>query len=121
VKAALDKRLKSYAAKPIGTVVRTAHELTAVLAANPFKNTSPSKTVAIFLDEPPPPDALSRATGQHREEMRPGTHELFVHYVDGIGRSKLTIPAARNGTARNMNTIAKLVDMATKTAAKPRR
>jgi uncharacterized protein (DUF1697 family) len=29
-----------------------------------------------------------------------------------MGRSKLRIPAARNGTARNMNTVARLVAMA---------
>jgi hypothetical protein len=40
-----------------------------------------------------------------------------VHYADGIGRSKLTIPAAREGTMRNMNTIAKLVAIAAQTRA----
>jgi uncharacterized protein (DUF1697 family) len=29
-----------------------------------------------------------------------------------MGRSKLRIPAAKNGTARNMNTVAKLAEMA---------
>jgi uncharacterized protein (DUF1697 family) len=29
-----------------------------------------------------------------------------------MGESKLKIPAAKNGTARNMNTIAKLAEMA---------
>jgi hypothetical protein len=37
-----------------------------------------------------------------------GAREIYVHYRDGIGRSKLSIPAARDGTARNMNTVAKL-------------
>jgi hypothetical protein len=31
-----------------------------------------------------------------------------------MGRSKLRIPAAKAGTARNMNTIAKLAEMAAK-------
>jgi uncharacterized protein (DUF1697 family) len=41
-----------------------------------------------------------------------GAREICVHYPDGIGRSKLLIPAARDGTARNMNTVAKLASMA---------
>jgi uncharacterized protein (DUF1697 family) len=35
-----------------------------------------------------------------------------VNYGDGMGTSKLKIPAAKTGTARNMNTIAKLAAMA---------
>jgi hypothetical protein len=31
-----------------------------------------------------------------------------------MGRSKLRIPAAKDGTARNMNTVARLVAMASK-------
>jgi uncharacterized protein (DUF1697 family) len=31
-----------------------------------------------------------------------------------MGTSKLKIPAAKTGTARNMNTVAKLADMAAK-------
>lgn len=46
--------------------------------------------------------------------MQLGTREIFVHYVSGIGKSKLKIPIAQRGTARNMSTIAKLADMATK-------
>ena len=35
-----------------------------------------------------------------------------MHYGDGMVDSKLKIPVAKNGTARNMNTIAKLAAMA---------
>jgi len=44
--------------------------------------------------------------------MRLGIREIFVHYPGGMGRSKLKIPAARTGTARNMNTVAKLAGLA---------
>jgi uncharacterized protein (DUF1697 family) len=114
VKAALVERLAHHTRKSVGVAVRTADELAAVLEANPFKEGSSSKTVAIFLDAPPPADALQHATGRGREEMRLGAREIYVHYVDGIGRSKLIIPAARNGTGRNMNTLAKLAAMAAK-------
>ena len=43
--------------------------------------------------------------------MRLGACEIFVYYPSGIGKSKLKIPAARMGTARNLSTIAKLVEM----------
>jgi uncharacterized protein (DUF1697 family) len=41
-----------------------------------------------------------------------GDREIFIHYANGMGRSKLQIPAARMGTARNMNTVAKLAAIA---------
>jgi len=43
--------------------------------------------------------------------MRLGRRELYVYYPPGMGKSKLQIPAANSGTARNMNTVAKLVEM----------
>lgn len=113
VKAALEARLHAYAGKPVGVIVRTAAEMAAVLSTNPFPEAAPNRTVAIFLDEPPPPDALEYVTGVQQEEMRLGAREIFVHYGSGMADSKLRIPAAKNGTARNMNTVAKLVEMAT--------
>jgi hypothetical protein len=53
VKSALETRLADYAGKPVGVLVRTAKEMAAVLAANPFRHTPPNRTVAIFLDEAP--------------------------------------------------------------------
>lgn len=48
VKAALETRLKTYAAKPVGVIVRTAKEMAAVLGANPFPKAAPNRTVTIF-------------------------------------------------------------------------
>jgi uncharacterized protein (DUF1697 family) len=112
VKAALESALEAYAGQPVGVLVRTAAEMTAVVAGNPFPGASPSRTVAIFLDEPPPRDAAERATGRADEEIRLGRREIYVHYGDGMGRSRLKIPAAKAGTARNINTITKLAEMA---------
>jgi uncharacterized protein (DUF1697 family) len=112
VKSTLEARLADYAGGPVGVAVRTAAELDAILNANPFPKAAQNHVVAIFLDAPPPKDALKHASGQKREEMRLGTREIFVHYADGIGTSKLKIPAAKSGTGRNMNTVAKLVEMA---------
>ena len=75
VKVALEQRLKAYAGKSVGVAVRTLAELIAVLDANPFANSAPSRTVAIFLDDPPPADALDHAAGAKDEAMRLGTRE----------------------------------------------
>lgn len=112
IKAALEGRLKTYAGKPVGVMVRTVKEMAAVLAGNPFPKAAPNRTVALFLDEPPPADALADIRGRKDEELRLGTREIYVHYGEGMGRSKLVIPAAKFGTARNMNTVAKLTELA---------
>jgi uncharacterized protein (DUF1697 family) len=98
--------------KPVGVIVRTAAEMAEVVALNPFPDRSASRTVAIFLDHAPPPDALKDVKGRASEEVRLGALEVYVHYPDGIGRSKLCIPAADKGTARNANTVIKLSSMA---------
>lgn len=114
VTSELEERLLAYAGKPVGVVVRTACEMRAVLNGNPFPKKPLNCTVAIFLVEPPPSDALDHAVGKVDEELRLGTREIYVHYGAGMGRSELKIPAAAQGSARNMNTIAKLVGMALK-------
>lgn len=114
VKSELEARLLEYAGKPVGVLVRTAPEMQAVLKANPFPDAEPNHTYAIFLDGRPPGDALDHVTGQNEEKMSLGDREIFVHYPSGMGRSKLKIPAAKMGTARNMNTVAKLAEMASK-------
>ena len=114
VKAELEARLLAYARKPIGVVLRKAAEMLAVLEANPFPQGEAKYTYAILLDHRPPRDALDHVVGQSDEEIRLGAREVFVHYPSGMGRSKLRIPAAKMGTARNMNTIEKLAEIASK-------
>jgi uncharacterized protein (DUF1697 family) len=111
-KAALESELKAYAGKPVGVIVRTAAEMSKAVASNPFADRSASQTVAIFLDHAPHAEALRDAKGQANEEFQSSAREIYVHYPDGIGRSKLRIPAARDGTGRNMKTVAKLAAMA---------
>lgn len=93
-------------------LLRTASEMAAVLAANPFADAPPERTLALFLDSAPGADALKTASGQGSETLALGKREIYVYYKDGIGRSKLKIPAAKDGTARNMNTVATLVEWA---------
>lgn len=112
VKAALEQALREYAGKHVGVLVRTAEEMQQVLASNPFETLEPKRTVACFLDEPPPKDALRTVTGAVDEQVRLGTREIYVYYGANMAHSKLKIPAASAGTARNMNTVAKLAELA---------
>ncbi len=113
VKADLERRLADYAGKPVGVIVRTAAEMVAVRDANPFPDAPGARVLAIFLDAAPPADAAAKAVNQaEHEEIALGRREIYVRYDEGMGASKLRIPAAKAGTGRNMNTVAKLADMA---------
>jgi uncharacterized protein (DUF1697 family) len=112
VKAALEKALAAYAGKAVGVMVRTAAEMAAVLAANPFAEMAGNRTVAFFLDGAPAKGALAGVSNQTTEELGLGMREIYGFYPDGMGQSKLKIPAVKSGTARNMNTVAKLAEMA---------
>jgi len=112
VKAALEKAVAAYLGKPANVLVRTAAEMAAVLAANPFKEMHGSKTLAFFLDSTPAADALEPRAHHIDEQIQPGLREIYVYYPNGQGQSRLRIPAFKNATARNMNTVAKLAEMA---------
>ena len=109
----LERSLEAYAGKPVGVLIRTGKEMAAVLDANPFGDEAPNRTVAIFLDAAPPADTLEHIAGQQNEQVALGKHEIYVYYGDGMAKTKLKIPAAKTGTARNINTIAKLAEWAT--------
>ena len=112
VKSALEKRLATYAGKPVGVLVRSAAEMAQVASDNPFPKAAPNRTMAVFLDRAPPADTLASVRGQKDEQLKLGRREIYVHYGEGMAKSKLVIPAARLGTARNINTVATLAKMA---------
>jgi uncharacterized protein (DUF1697 family) len=112
VKATLERALEAYAGKSVGVMVRTGPEMAAILAANPFATAASNRTMAIFLDDPPLAGSLADVSGRQDEEVALGAREIYVHYPNGMGNSKLRIPAARRGTARNMNTVATLAEWA---------
>ena len=112
VKAILEAALQAYAGKPVGVLLRTGAEMAAVLAANPFPEAPPNRTMAIFLDAVPPSDGLAGVSGQRNETVALGLREIYVRYGDGMADSKLKIPAAKAGTARNMNTVKALAEWA---------
>jgi uncharacterized protein (DUF1697 family) len=114
VKAELERRLHEHAGKPVGVLIRSAAEMAAILKTNPFEKSEPKFTHVVFLDRAPPKDWGSGVSGQADEEIKSGKREMYVHYPSGMGRSKLKIRAAASGTARNLNTVRKLAEMASR-------
>lgn len=110
-KALIEQTLQARAGKPVGVVIRTPAEMRAIRDGNPFADKDPKRTVAILLDNNPAKDVLTGISNQANEDIRIGKAELYVHYPDGIGESRLRIPAAKTGTARNINTIHKMVGL----------
>lgn len=112
VKAKLEAALEAHMRAPVPVMIRTASELAAAAEANPFATEPGNRVVAIFLDAKPPADAADSARNVDDERMALGKREIYVHYPSGQGPSKLQIPAAARGTARNMNSVAKLAELA---------
>jgi len=112
VQRALESALHAYAGKPVGVVIRTRQEMAAVLQANPFPDAAPNHTLTLFLDRAVNKADIAAATGANNEAMALGKCEIYIHYRDGIATSRLKLPAAEEGTARNLNTVAKLVAIA---------
>jgi uncharacterized protein (DUF1697 family) len=96
----------------VGVLVRSASEIAGVVARNPFPQAAGNRVVALFLDNSLPADPLDGVTGRRDEQLALGTREIFIHYGAGMADSRLRVPCAQHGTARNMNTIGKLAAMA---------
>ena len=111
VKATLETRIAAYAGKYVPIFVRTATEMAAVRAADPFPDAHGSRHMVYFLDDAPPQDTQQSARDQAGERIALGLREIYVDYGDGIRFTKLKLAATKIGTARNMNTVAKLVAM----------
>ncbi len=112
VKATLESRLAAHMGKPVGVIVRRASEMADVVKRNPFPERPPNRVVAVFLDAPAPKRALADLVAPDGEQAQLSGREIFIHFPNGQGRSKLKLPAAAKGTARNMNTVTKLAAMA---------
>ncbi len=112
VKAKLEKALAAKMGKPFGVLVRTGAELDAVLKQNPFKKAPPNRVIVSFLDDTPPRNVLDDLVIPGKEVVKVLGREIFVHYPDGMGQSKLKLPFAKAGTGRNLNTVKKLAEMA---------
>ena len=113
LRRALEQEMKAHMGRELRVMLRTAAELAAVVEANPFGDSPGNRVQAFFLNEPPPTDLTKTARNQDDERITTGPREVFVAYGEqGIGKSRLRLPAAEAGTARNMNTVAKLAQLA---------
>lgn len=103
-------------------ILRSRAQLRAVVARNPFfgrPNIDPAKLLVSFLAGKPAANAQtalsSIAIGP--EELHLIGHELYIYFPDGAGKSKL--PWSRldkllqtTGTARNWNSVNKILELA---------
>jgi len=110
----LEEELRAHMSKDVRVMLRTADELEAVVRANPYRDQAQNQVQAFFMNEAPPADVLATARNKADDErIAAGIREVYVAYGErGIGKSRLRIPAAEAGTARNMNTVAKLAALA---------
>jgi uncharacterized protein (DUF1697 family) len=124
--AALEAKLEAAIAAEFGVatevIVRTAKEWDALIAANPFPDAArqdPSHLVVMPLKTQPAQGALERlrAAIKGSEAVALNGRDLYAHYADGIGQSKLTIKVIEKAlgvktTGRNWNTALKLQALA---------
>ena len=105
-----------------GVVLRSSAELKDIIRRNPFAKRSgiePKRLVVSFLTGKPGPESKEKIVQIKvgPEEMYLDGRELYIYYAGGMGKSKLT-PALLEralkvpGTARNWNTVTKLLEMA---------
>lgn len=108
----LGKALAGHMGKHIDVMVRTGKQLSAILDANPFPDAEPAKVAVMFLGKPMAKGSLDGLVIAGREKVEPAHREIYIHYADGMGRSKLKLPRTLVGTMRNINTVGKLVELA---------
>jgi len=111
-KAKLEKALAIRLSKPCKVLIRTPEELEEIVSANPFPEAAPDQLIVFFLDDSPPEDTLEDVKITGKERLALHGREIFIHFPGGIGRSKLAVPFASEGTGRNLNTIGKLIALA---------
>ena len=104
----------------VSAVLRTPEELREALDTNPFTaEPEATKVLITFLSGVP---AVADVEKLERDRFAPEQFELlggeiFMHYPNGAGRSKMTLDYFEkrlrvNGTSRNLNTVAKLIELA---------
>ena len=124
--AKLAKTIETAIEKEFGfrpsVLLRSSAGLRNVVVKNPFPDAAkndPSHLVVMFLTAKPDKDAPSRLAHAYSgaEEIRISGDTAYVTYPNGIGKSKLTNMFLEKqlgvaGTARNWNTVTKLVELA---------
>jgi uncharacterized protein (DUF1697 family) len=106
----------------IDVILRTLAEVASIVERGPLLSprADPSKLLVMFLSSVPKAAAQAALLKWHKGKELPEMLELrgpeiYLYYPDGVGRSKLTTAVIENkldtsGTARNWNTLVKLVE-----------
>jgi uncharacterized protein (DUF1697 family) len=105
----------------IEVVIRTLPELESIFERSPVLSprADPAKLLVMFLSGVPDAQGQARLVKAHKgpEMLEVRGPEVYLYYPDGVGRSKLTTAVLEShlgtvGTARNWNTLSKLVEAA---------
>ncbi|MES2903559.1 MAG: DUF1697 domain-containing protein [Pseudomonadota bacterium] len=109
--ALIEAKLEAFFGKSVPVFVRSATEMAATAAANPFDDDRPSRVMVHFIAEKPVAAMLAEARDVAGERMALGPRSIIVSYGEGIGKTRLKLPSVKHGTARNMNSVAKMAAM----------
>ncbi len=112
VQARLEQALAEKMGQSPGVILRSREALERAAENSPFPHAKPNCLLVTFLRDEAPKDALDKLVAPGGEEVHIAGREIYVHYPDGSGRSKLKLPALKAGTSRNLNTVRKLAEMA---------
>lgn len=101
-------KVEAFFSRPVPLFVRSAAEMAEVAGGNPFTDDKPSRVMAHFISAPPSATMLAEARDIVGERMALGLRMIYVSYGEGIGKTRLKLPAVRHGTARNLNSVARM-------------
>jgi uncharacterized protein (DUF1697 family) len=104
-------------------ILRTPEEFRQAIAANPFAgrhDIEPAKLLVTFLLAEPGAEAhptLQSLQAKHPEELHLIGRELYIYFPNGAGQSKLPWSSLEKflkttGTARNWNSVKKILEIA---------
>jgi uncharacterized protein (DUF1697 family) len=121
--ARIQKAIERKAGFSCDVILRTPAEFRRAIAANPFSKRSdihPSKLLVTFLAAEPPKEAhatLKDLSARHPEELHLIGRELYIYFPNGAGKTKLPWSSVERllkvtGTARNWNSVTKMLEMA---------
>ncbi len=111
VRARISERVADHFGKFVPVHVRSAAEMAEAASRNPFTDDAPNRTVAYFVGEEPSQAMLDEARDVQGEHLALGPRAIYISYGHGIADSKLKLPAIKQGTARNMNSVAKIAEL----------
>ena len=110
-KARMEKRVEDHLGKAAPVYVRSAVEMAEAVARDPFTDDKPSRRFAHFIDQEPVQAMLDEARDLAGERLALGPRLIYVSYGEGISKTKLKLPAVKQGTARNMNSVARIAKL----------